>query len=395
MERQPVKSSNIAEVGYDPATRTLEVAFRTGAVYQYLEVPETVYRELLSSESVGNFLNVEIKKNYQARKVNRDEDEREDSAMINRNKNTELNADRGWSEDAVNEGHKVLRRIFEELKNNRSWSRNADDVVQIIKEILEKLPEWQHTMGHPEEVVIRKGVVTDDVVEIGISMPGSPVKVAGSPVSNGINIVIRRGPDGKGYSIEIETYIERLICTNGITHRESRRYRVMDGKIVEFAERLKKDMPAIQAEICRNLVRYFGTQHRTIDNVEGFIEEIRRQFNVDTKYFDRIYCAFMEEPGNTLFHVINAVSRVANMVADEAEVPENARVVAELDPRTRRMVDPDPARNANAYMDLQRLAGELLDHDIISCPACGAIHLPRRGRKAGHETMPGTHSTEE
>lgn len=64
MERMPVQSSNIAEVGYEPATMTLEVAFHNGTIYQYFDVPEALYQELIRAESVGTFLNAQIKNNY-------------------------------------------------------------------------------------------------------------------------------------------------------------------------------------------------------------------------------------------------------------------------------------------------------------------------------------------
>lgn len=64
MDRVPVQSSNVAEVGYDTATMTLEVAFRNGTVYQYFDIPEVLYQELLHAESVGKFLNTQIKNNY-------------------------------------------------------------------------------------------------------------------------------------------------------------------------------------------------------------------------------------------------------------------------------------------------------------------------------------------
>lgn len=60
MERVPVQSSNVAEVGYDPATMTMEVAFTNGSVYQYFDVPETLFQELLSAESIGKFMHEQI-----------------------------------------------------------------------------------------------------------------------------------------------------------------------------------------------------------------------------------------------------------------------------------------------------------------------------------------------
>ena len=50
-----VASSNLASVGYDEATQTLEVEFLNGAVYQYYDVPETMYRQLMKTSSKGQF----------------------------------------------------------------------------------------------------------------------------------------------------------------------------------------------------------------------------------------------------------------------------------------------------------------------------------------------------
>jgi len=64
VERVPVSSSNLASVGYDSAGYVLEVEFSDGDVYQYLDVPETVFQELVSAPSPGRYLNEQIKNNY-------------------------------------------------------------------------------------------------------------------------------------------------------------------------------------------------------------------------------------------------------------------------------------------------------------------------------------------
>jgi KTSC domain-containing protein len=69
MERQQVSSSNIRSIGYDATNETLEVEFHSGGVYQYLNVPEPVYSELMSASSKGSYLNSQIKTRYQFRKV--------------------------------------------------------------------------------------------------------------------------------------------------------------------------------------------------------------------------------------------------------------------------------------------------------------------------------------
>jgi hypothetical protein len=67
--RQPVTSSNISSVGYDKATQVLEIEFKGGSVYQYFDVPETIYNGLLAASSVGSYFHAHIKNVYQFNQV--------------------------------------------------------------------------------------------------------------------------------------------------------------------------------------------------------------------------------------------------------------------------------------------------------------------------------------
>ena len=64
MQRTPVSSSNVASIGYDVASQTLEVEFNNGRVYQYLDVPQPVYEAFMQANSKGKFLNQHIKGSF-------------------------------------------------------------------------------------------------------------------------------------------------------------------------------------------------------------------------------------------------------------------------------------------------------------------------------------------
>lgn len=65
MERTPVSSSNIAAIGYDQDSGTLEVEFlRGGAVYQYSGVPAGEYEGLMNANSKGKYFGANIKNHY-------------------------------------------------------------------------------------------------------------------------------------------------------------------------------------------------------------------------------------------------------------------------------------------------------------------------------------------
>lgn len=69
MERQNVQSSMIASCGYDSTTSTLEVEFNNGPVWQYYDVPENVYYELLNASSIGKYFHANIKGQYSESQV--------------------------------------------------------------------------------------------------------------------------------------------------------------------------------------------------------------------------------------------------------------------------------------------------------------------------------------
>lgn len=69
MERTPVTSSNISSIGYDENSSTLEVEFLSGTVYQYFDVPLTVYQGIMSAGSVGQYFAQHIKGYFRFVKV--------------------------------------------------------------------------------------------------------------------------------------------------------------------------------------------------------------------------------------------------------------------------------------------------------------------------------------
>ncbi|OKP31350.1 KTSC domain-containing protein [Serratia fonticola] len=69
MIRQPVSSSNLISVGYDAASRTLEVEFLSGEIYQYSGVPLGVYQSLMHAPSKGGYFSSTIRNYFPNRHV--------------------------------------------------------------------------------------------------------------------------------------------------------------------------------------------------------------------------------------------------------------------------------------------------------------------------------------
>lgn len=69
IKRVPVESSALATVGYSKKLRALEIEFRNGSVYRYLEVPSDVYEALLNARSKARFYDENIRHKYRSQHV--------------------------------------------------------------------------------------------------------------------------------------------------------------------------------------------------------------------------------------------------------------------------------------------------------------------------------------
>lgn len=69
MNMIPVNSSNLSAVGYDSVSQTLYVSFHHSGTYAYFNVPEHVYKELMSASSHGKYHAAHIKNVYRYQKI--------------------------------------------------------------------------------------------------------------------------------------------------------------------------------------------------------------------------------------------------------------------------------------------------------------------------------------
>lgn len=69
MRRNRVSSTNVAAIGYDSGSQTLEIEFLNGSIYQYFDVPQQIYDELMGANSQGIYLSANIKGVYRYSKI--------------------------------------------------------------------------------------------------------------------------------------------------------------------------------------------------------------------------------------------------------------------------------------------------------------------------------------
>ncbi|WP_222165199.1 KTSC domain-containing protein [Edaphocola aurantiacus] len=62
-------STVVSSFHYDATRKSLVVVYLSGAVYEYMQVPQEVYERMQNAFSKGTFLNKYIKPHYRYRKI--------------------------------------------------------------------------------------------------------------------------------------------------------------------------------------------------------------------------------------------------------------------------------------------------------------------------------------
>jgi hypothetical protein len=66
IQREAIASSAITAVGYSKRLHALEIEFRNGAIYRYLNVPPSVHGALIAAPSKARFYDENIRGKYRS-----------------------------------------------------------------------------------------------------------------------------------------------------------------------------------------------------------------------------------------------------------------------------------------------------------------------------------------
>lgn len=69
MDRKPLKSSKLRAAGYDERSRTMEIEFINGDVFEYKSVSQETYRQLMASPSPNSFFEDKIEEAFSGKRI--------------------------------------------------------------------------------------------------------------------------------------------------------------------------------------------------------------------------------------------------------------------------------------------------------------------------------------
>ena len=68
LDRTAVVSSLLSSIGYS-IEATLELEFRSGAIYRYFAVPQAIFQDLIAAESKGAYFNRHVRNRFRYQRL--------------------------------------------------------------------------------------------------------------------------------------------------------------------------------------------------------------------------------------------------------------------------------------------------------------------------------------
>lgn len=176
----------------------------------------------------------------------------------------------------------VLNRL-----NDLGFGNDAEVQCNLDAEFMSlSIPDGARTFG-----------VNGDKITPGISVSNSEVGLA---------------------SLTISAFFLRLVCTNGLIAKTnvSSSFRHVSAKVLEkFPEVIEE----VGMELEKKRGQFRLSMESPVDDPYSTIQTFNRQFQVGKPEQEAVEWGFMQEPGETLFHIVNAYTRAAQYSGLTAE----------------------------------------------------------------------------
>ena len=111
-------------------------------------------------------------------------------------------------------------------------------------------------------------------------------------------------------ALSIEAFYYRLVCTNGLISKTS-----VDASYKHISRRVMDEfhqvLQGVVSQSRHGQERFMISTQTPVDSPESSIEAFSRQFQITQEETKVIKAAFYQEPGGTMFHIIQAFTRAA------------------------------------------------------------------------------------
>ena len=224
-----------------------------------------------------------------------------------------MNFWRNNNTDTFNPDHAGELQIAESLRCMESeYSKDSVQAIRIFLTLMLKyLEETANLPQTPDRLLLQEFSTDGQSADIRIVINGMEKRILNTITGGGFRLFI---DFSEGYKTELSLYYHRLVCTNGMI-RKSESWGVFHAySLEEWLLQIEKGLPQVMSGIPVGLDTFYRSAQIRLGFLAPMLPVVLNYLEVVEPYRGIILDSFNKEPGDTLFHFINAFSRAANLV---------------------------------------------------------------------------------
>ena len=211
-----------------------------------------------------------------------------------------------------------ITEFLNRMKTNNMVNRAEalENFLRIMTVCLEPGVRCPMTSDH---LLLQEYSMKANVIDIRFIIKGMERFILGSIVGGGFRLWIEFG-DGF-INAELSAYYHRLVCTNGMIRKTETTGRFEAMSLEEWIKQLENRLPLFFSGVSTGLDTFYRSTQIRLGFIIPVIPVLLDYMEVKQPYRGLIVESFEVEPGDTLWHLISAFSRAANLIMKELGLP--------------------------------------------------------------------------
>jgi len=188
---------------------------------------------------------------------------------------------------------------------------DAEPVGVFLALMLDYLEQHVNLPKSLNRLLLQEYSINDMTADIRFVINGMEGKIVDTITGGGFRIFI---DFSEGYKSEISLYYHRLVCANGMIRKTESCGLFHAFSLEEWTSQVEKSLPLIMSGIPVGLDTFYRSAQVRLGFLIPMLPVALDYLEVAEPYRGMILDSFNKEPGDTLWHFINAFSRAANLV---------------------------------------------------------------------------------
>ncbi len=215
-------------------------------------------------------------------------------------------------------------------KSNERWQQSLSDMQRAGQEEIPEILDFVFTRSLPQSIsgaglripeesrwLVQELYWSGAAFKSSLVLEGIGQKVGNTLVAGGVSVFLEHCGFIRG---EICFYYHRLVCTNGMVRKSNAACRIEAYSVQEACQQIEQSLPGVVQGILVGFESLQRSAQVRLGLLGPIIPLVLDYMEIKEPYRTLILQAFEVEPGDTLWHFINAFTRAANMVMVETGI---------------------------------------------------------------------------